>query len=210
MIVVLLSAFFVGFVHSLNPGHWLPVVLMSKSRRWPLRTSIAGAFCLAAGHILISSVFGIFALWVGTQLLSQHEDRIEKWAGLLMALFGVGYGIISYFKGGHCEGHHHEGHHHLPRSRSSRKTPFFFLFSLGFSPCIAVLPVFTAAAVEGSLALCLAVVTFSVGVVCALVGATLLANLGLMKLDHPVFEHYGDVITGLGVTVMGLILFAIS
>jgi hypothetical protein len=43
----------------------------------------------------------------------------------------------------------------------------------------------------------------------ALVGATVLVSRGIMKLDHPILEHYGDVITGLGITVMGIILFFI-
>lgn len=47
---------------------------------------------------------------------------------------------------------------------------------------------------------------FSIGVIVALLGGSLLVSRGLVKLDHPVFEHYGDVITGLGVAAMGLVL----
>jgi len=73
-----------------------------------------------------------------------------------------------------------------------------------------VLPVFAAAASEGSFPVILTLASFSLGVVASLVGSTLLVSLGLVKLDHPIFEHYGDVITGCGVAVMGVLLFFFS
>lgn len=205
MILILLSAAFVGFVHSLNPGHWLPVVLMAKSRKWPLRTSVFGALSLAAGHIFVSSLFGLLAMWVGLHLIAQNEGRIERWAGAVLAIFGLVYALVSYLRHSDCH-----SHHSLPKKQGARKTPFLFLFSLGFSPCVAVLPVFGAAAVEGPWVLILSLICFSIGVLGALLGATVLVSLGLMKLDHPVFEHYGDVITGLGIAIMGSILFLVS
>lgn len=206
MILILLSAAFVGFVHSLSPGHWLPIVLMAKTRRWPLRTALAGAVVMSAGHIFISSLLGLFAMWIGVHFLSQNEGQIERCAGVLLAAFGVIYALVAYFRHSTCHGHTHHG----PDPKKGRKTPFLFLFSLGFSPCVAVLPVFAAAASEGSATLIFSLVCFAVGVLGALVGATLLVSLGLMKLDHPIFEHYGDVITGVGVAVMGFILFLVS
>jgi hypothetical protein len=50
-------------------------------------------------------------------------------------------------------------------------------------------------------------VTFAIGVMVALGGATLVVSRGLMKLDHPLLEHYGDVITGLAVALMGIVLY---
>ena len=91
-----------------------------------------------------------------------------------------------------------------------KKAPFIFLFSLGFSPCVAVLPVFAAAAAEGYVAAVCTFVSFSLGVLLALIGSTILVSLGLIKLDHPIFEHFGDVITGCGVALMGVILFFLS
>jgi hypothetical protein len=45
------------------------------------------------------------------------------------------------------------------------------------------------------------------GVLIAMLSATGLATFSAFKLDHPIFEHHGDVITGLGVALMGLLLF---
>src|SRR6185437_5039332 len=107
-------------------------------------------------------------------------------------------------------GESHDGHHHPHQElKAARKkvSPYLFLFSLGFSPCVAVLPVFGAAATVGKFAVIISMIMFSLGVICSLVSATVLVSLGIMKLDHPILEHYGDVITGCGVALMGLILF---
>ena len=39
-------------------------------------------------------------------------------------------------------------------------------------------------------------VAFSLGVAAALSGASLVVSAGALKLDHPIFEHFGDVLTG--------------
>ncbi len=205
MILLSISAAFVGFVHSLAPGHWLPVVLMAKMRKWPMKTAVAGAIVTASGHIFLSILLGLVSIWVGVHFLSQYEELIEKYAGLALGIFGLVYGGLSFLRHSHCHGHTHHG-----PVLQQQKTPFVFLFSLGFSPCIAVLPVFAAAASEGSTATILTVFAFSLGVLASFIGSTVVVSLGLVKLDHPVFEHYGDVITGCGVALMGFLLFYLS
>jgi hypothetical protein len=199
---LLFSAAFVGFVHSLSPGHWLPVVLMVKARKWDTAQAAFGAVVAASGHIFVSISLGFVALFIGTRFFEPHLHEIEEHAGLILILFGVAYAIYSRYHHRHCHGHEHHG----PDPRASGKAPYVFLFSLGFSPCFAVLPVFGTAIGSGSAVLLGAMVAFAVGVLGALLGGSLLVSRGLVKLDHPVFEHYGDVITGLGVAAMGILL----
>lgn len=204
MILLASSAAFVGLVHSLAPGHWLPVVLMAKSRKWSIVNALWGALVTASGHVFISILLGALALFVGSELLVSHEEWIERYAGLGVGLFGLIYAIRSFQKHSHCHGHTHHG----PQpKKKEKKSPYRFLFLLGFSPCVAVLPIFAAAAPQGSFAVALTMLGFAAGVLSALAGATLSVHFGVMKLDHPVFEHYGDVITGAGVFLMGLMLF---
>jgi cytochrome c biogenesis protein CcdA len=201
MILLALSAAFVGLVHSLAPGHWLPVVIMTKTRRWPTRTALLGALTAASGHIILSIVLAIVGIEIGAHVLTQYEAQIENYAGLLLIAFGLIYSLVMFTRHSSCHGHTHHG----PKPDS--KAPFLFLFSLGFSPCVAVLPVFVAAATRGSAALVASLAGFAFGVVGALSSATLLVRFGVMKLDHPVLEHYGDVITGLSVALLGVVLF---
>jgi cytochrome c biogenesis protein CcdA len=147
-------------------------------------------------------MLAVVSIVVGAQLVvGQKEEAIEHAAAFGLIAFGLGYAVWAYFRHSDCHGHTHHGPH--PRGE---RAPMFFLFSLGLSPCVAVLPVFAAAAAHGVLWVVLAMIAFSVGVLTALVGSTLVVRLGVLKLDHPILEHYADVITGLGVAMMGLVL----
>lgn len=206
MIFLAISAGLVGLIHSLAPGHWLPVVLMSKGRRWPIQKAIFGALVAASGHIFLSIVLSVLGIWAGAQIFTGYqEEQIERYAGLVLLVFGLVYGSIAWFRHSGCRGHTHHGPSE-PKPKSSRGA-LLFLFSIGFSPCIAALPIFVAVAPSGVFNLVLSMISFAIGVVLALVGATILVSLGLMKLDHPIFEHYGDVMTGFGIAVIGGLLF---
>lgn len=197
-----LSAAFVGFVHSLSPGHWLPVVLIVKARKWDLAQATFGAFVAAAGHIVVSVGLGLVGLLIGKSFFGSHLHELEENAGMILIIFGIAYALYSRVQHRHCHGHEHHG----PDPKKGRKAPYLFLFSLGFSPCFAVLPVFATAIGMGAGILITCMVFFSLGVLFALIGGSLLVSQGLVKLDHPIFEHHGDLITGLGVAVMGVIL----
>ncbi|MBC7692682.1 MAG: hypothetical protein H7222_13050 [Methylotenera sp.] len=200
MFLIAASAFLVGLVHSLAPGHWLPVVLMTKARKWPMQMAALGAFVAALGHICVSLALGIAGVVVGNHFITNY-GHFEEYSGWILILFGIGYAFFSWNRHSSCHGHTHHG----PEPRAD-KAPFLFLFSLGLSPCFAALPVFAAAVPLGSLSIVFTMAAFAVGVVTALVGGTVLVSLGLIKLDHPVLEHYGDVITGIGVAAMGILL----
>lgn len=197
-----LSAAFVGFVHSLSPGHWLPVVLMVKARKWDLAQAAFAALVAATGHIVVSIGLGLVGLFIGNSFFGSHLDELEEHAGLILIISGLAYALYSRVQHRHCHGHEHHG----PDPRKGRKAPYVFLFSLGFSPCFAVLPVFATAIGMGSAVLITCMIAFALGVVLALVGGSLMVSRGLVKLDHPIFEHHGDLITGLGVATMGVIL----
>lgn len=197
-----LSAAFVGLIHSLSPGHWLPVVLLVKSRKWDLTQAAFAAFVAASGHIIVSLSLGLLGLFIGNSLFASQLHELEEHAGIILIVFGIAYALYSRRQHRHCHGHEHHG----PDPRKGRKAPYVFLFSLGFSPCFAVLPVFATAIGMGPTVLVACMMAFSVGVLLALVGGSLLVSRGLVKLDHPIFEHHGDLITGIGVAVMGLIL----
>ncbi|MEK6579645.1 MAG: hypothetical protein AABZ55_10500 [Bdellovibrionota bacterium] len=205
MILLIGSAAFVGFFHSLAPGHWLPVVLISKSKKWGMSTAAFGAVIAASGHILLSIGIGAASVFAGTHFLHGWDEVLEKYAALGLILFGFIYAGFSYFSHSHCVGHSHHGP--VPTKKRGLKGPFLFLFSLGFSPCVAAIPVFLAASSRGPLAVILCMSAFSCGVLLALLSATLLAVSGITKIDHELFEHHGDVVTGLGVALMGAALF---
>ena len=142
--------------------------------------------------------------WLGAHVLFEYTEVIEHYSGGVLVVFGAAYAARAYFTHSHCHGHTHHG---PEPTRKSINSAYLFLFSLGLSPCVAVLPVFITAAPLGVGVLALAMAAFSVGVLTALIGASTLVSYGVMKLDHPILEHYGEVITGVGVALLGVLSF---
>lgn len=206
MIFFLSTAVFVGFVHSLAPGHWLPVVLIAKAQHWTLNKAIVGASIVALGHVLISLILGVSTLFLGTSFFSEYESVIEKNSGLLLMVFGFCYGLLAFFKHFKCHGHTH----HIDQGHQQKGSalPFLFLFCLGLNPCIAALPLFVLASAQGIFSVFVVVLFFIIGVFSSVIGTTVLAlKVGSEKVDQLLFEHYGDVITGMGMVCIGMLLY---
>lgn len=208
MFLLISTAAFVGFIHSLSPAHWIPIVLVSKARKWGRARAFLGALVAASGHILTSLILSIVVIELGLLAIDEHsihehEERFERLAGLVLVFFGLLYALWSWRHHHRCAPHAHHG----PRFKNSDRHPFVFLFFMGFTPCVAVVPVLVAAAPLGLVALGGAMAAFAAGVWVAMIGATILVAAGLKWLDHPVFEHYGDVITGICVAIVGALFF---
>ena len=98
----------------------------------------ASPFVFLAVRFFLASL--ILAILYRSSL--RNLTRADFRAGVILGLFlFAGY---AYFNHSSCHGHTHHG----PDPRRDlrvKKTPFLFLFTLGLSPCVAVLPVFAAA-----------------------------------------------------------------
>ncbi len=208
MILLAASAGFVGLVHTLAPGHWLPVVLMVKARKWGGTRAILAALVAGSGHLLTSLGLALVAIKIGFELVPGLEEKIERFGGAGLVVFGLSYAVFTYFRHSKCHGHSHHGPNPEGESHSGDARAFLFLFTLGLSPCVAVFPVFAAASGHGMLALSSTLVAFAIGVLTTLICATVLVSKGFMKFDHPLIEHYGEVIAGLVIALMGAFVFS--
>lgn len=201
MIMLIASAGAIGFIHSLSPAHWMPLALISKSRKWNPIQTLVGALIAASGHILLSVLITFAVVKLGVRIHPDFEEVVELYAARGLVVVGILYAVYHYFHHRRCHGHTHHG----PVGRaSSRKGVFVFLFSLGLSPCIAVLPALVAVEPYGPGALVLGALAFSLGVVSALALAALLMRAGTSWMDHPIFEHYGDVLSGVVLAGVGV------
>jgi cytochrome c biogenesis protein CcdA len=163
-----------------------------------------GALATGLGHVVVSLLLGVITVGAGEKWIPDFQEAVEHLGAAFLILFGFVYAIWAFRTHSHCVGHTHHG----PKpARGS--APYFFLFTVGLSPCVAALPLFVASIGEGVGTFVMSLGAFAVGVLLALVSAVLLVRKGLMKLDHPLFEHYGDVLTGLGVVLVGVLLLVL-
>lgn len=202
--MLIATAGLVGFVHSLIPAHWFPLLLVSRARRWNVQQVAMGAFVASIGHILTSVGIALLIIFFNHTFLQEYAEHIEHYSGLAIAFFGLLYALQAFFFHRSCHGHEHHG----PDAPKEAVNPYPFLFSIGLAPCVAELPIMIAIAPYGASSLFLSIVVFSLGVFLAFFTASIISLKSIInRLDHPWLEHYGDVITGLGMVIVGVLFF---
>lgn len=196
-----------GFVHSLIPAHWFPLLLIAKTRQWNVQQVAWGALVASLGHILTSVGIALLIIFLNQAFLKEYAEAIEHYSGLAIAFFGLLYAIQAFFFHRRCHGHEHHG----PDVPRSAVNPYPFLFSVGLAPCVAELPIMISISPYGVGPLFLCIAVFSLGVFLAFFTASVVSLKSVInRLHHPWLEHYGDVITGLGMVIVGVLFYFIG
>ena len=225
-IILLSSALSIGFIHTLlGPDHYLPFIVMAKSRHWSLmRTTVITLLC-GIGHVLSAVVLGLIAVSIGItitklQFIESFRGDIAAW---LLIIFGFVYcvwGIHSAIKNKahthlhlHADGSkhlhihsHHEEHSHVHPKKSLRElTPWvlFIIFILG--PCEPLIPLIMYPAIHGAfLEVFLISVLFGISTLIVMLGMVLASVFGVERLKFGFFERYGNALAGMVICSSGL------
>ena len=93
---LILSAVAISFLHTASgPDHYLPFIVLSRSRKWSIAKTISWTVICGLGHILSSVLLGFVGVFLGWQLskLNLFQDlrgNISSWA---LLIFGIVYFI---------------------------------------------------------------------------------------------------------------------
>lgn len=124
-----ITGFSVAFLHAAIPTHWLPFVMASRTQKWSKSKTLGITALAGGGHVLLTTVLGIFIVWLGIELDKKIGHVFPLIAGGALILFGLYY-IVQQLRGGH--GHHHftpyghshdHGHAHTPARTETRLAP---------------------------------------------------------------------------------------
>lgn len=218
-IFLLLSALSVGFIHTLfGPDHYIPFIVLAKSRKWSVtKTAIITTLC-GIGHVLSAVVLGVVAISIGMTL--SKLNFIESFRGEVAAWLLIGFGF-AYFIWGvrtaiknqkhihihmhvdgtkHIHDHDHNDEHAHIHTRKSLKelTPWvlFIIFILG--PCEPLIPLIMYPAIQKSiLNVFLITLVFGAGTLFVMLAMVLTSVYGAKKLlKFPFIERYGNAIAG--------------
>lgn len=221
--------------HTLIPDHWLPFVLVARSQRWSLRKTFLTTLISAVFHVSLSLALGVAALFLGKEFLLAIGERVELVAGWAMLFFGVVY-TLYFLVGGGQHQHYFPGHgeHHpvedykeaaasgLPAEEPSRPhilsqhlgdRPWGALalaIVVGLNPCVLAIPLVFATIAEDNWALFGVMASFAVTSVVVLVGASLAGYQGMRRLRLEFLNRYGEVISGLLLTLVGAAMILLS
>ena len=110
--------------HTLIPDHWLPFVLVARSRGWDTRRTAAVTATSASMHVGFSIALGLVFYLLGRQAEAAVGigESLERLSGGLLMAFGVGYAGWFLVRGGHQ--HSFGMHpHHTPEVPHPASTP---------------------------------------------------------------------------------------
>jgi len=227
--LLLFTAASIGFVHTLlGTDHYLPFIILSKSRAWSFQKTIFITFLCGIGHVLGSVFLGLAGIIFGAALgrLEAIESLRGGIASWLLIAFGVAYsawGVRLLLRAKkHVHGHEHgvENHKHVHdhlgkhthiHGNAASVTPWalFIIFILG--PCEPLIPVLMYPAVQNNWQALFAV-TFvfafvTVGTMLAIVAGS---YKGLRKIKLGYLEKYAHVLSGLIIALSGIIMLLLG
>ena len=221
-----------ALIHTLIPDHWLPFVLIGNARRWRLGTTVAVSGVSALIHVMLSIVLGILALAIGEVAASAVGETLERSGAVLLVVFGFGYALWAWRKGGHfhpggerlhlqpdgthCDGHEGDGNpDHLHYHADDRlieggvgPNAWWLAFIIGVNPCVLILPVIMASAGQGAKAVAAVCVAYAVPSALLMVGLSAMGVAGGRRIRLPLAARYMEMVSGLLIGVLGVaILF---
>jgi putative Mn2+ efflux pump MntP len=228
-IALLFTSIVTALVHTLIPDHWLPFVLIGRARGWSVQATAAISGLSALIHAAVSVALGGVALALGLSASAAIGETMEFASGIMLIAFGTIYAVWAWRKGGHfhpggrrvhgendlgCTGvegpsnpeHlHYHADQELIRGEGVRGGLWLALI-VGLNPCVLVLPVVLASAVQGSGTFAAVVAAYSVTAVVTMV---VLSTLGVMvgrQIRLPGLARHMEAVSGLVIAATGAIV----
>ena len=213
-----------AIIHALIPDHWLPFVLMARSQSWSSRRTLLLVSLAGFLHVLVSIAVAAIAMGLGAgsaRYLAENFGRsLEFLAGILLVIFGLGYGILAHRRearahardaepGGDVEegGSALHAHGHILQPWFHRAlTGGALVVVIGISPCALLVPILLAASAQGAVPLIAAGGGFAVCTIGTMVLVTFFASRGMSRMQLPFFTRYGDLISGLMIAIVGIVV----
>jgi len=137
-LTLLIGAMTVGSLHALAPDHWVPFAAVARGRSWSAGRTARVTFLCGFGHVSVSALLGVLALFVGLEVMKSFGSSMGGVAGILLVGFGLAYGVwgLRRAAGQKMHGHHH---HHYDHVHDPSRASVWGLFLLScIDPCIAV------------------------------------------------------------------------
>ncbi|MCB2106568.1 MAG: hypothetical protein KDE14_02655 [Rhodobacteraceae bacterium] len=222
--VLAATAASVALVHTLlGPDHYLPFIVLGKTRQWSRRKVIAITTLCGIGHVGGSIALGAIGIALGVAVGTMEfiEGTRGEWAAWALLAFGLAYGVWGLRRAqtnrththphAHADGtvHHHHHHHrgghvHVHDKPAASMTPWmlFIVFVLG--PCEPLIPLLMVPAAEHSwMGVAIIAGLFGIVTIATMLTVVLLGVAGLGVLWIKPLERYAHALAGGAIAMCG-------
>ena len=208
---VMLTAAAVGSLHTVIPDHWMPFAALARSRRWGALHTARVTFLCGFGHVTVSAILGVIALFIGLETVHAFGASLENKSIYLLIGFGAIYmawGLWRSFKRDPLavmhHHHHHHAHGHNDHDHGLTEWSLFVLFSA--DPCVAVIPMIMAVAGAGWAAVLGVIVVYEAATIATMIVLVATARAGAQAIKFAWFDRFGDAVAGALILVLGAAL----
>lgn len=214
--MLILGFALMGFLHTLQPDHWLPFALVAKAQGWSRRKTVLVSTLGAVADVAPETIMGLLLMLGWEELLhATHawEDVIPLINGSVLLILGGIYttwAIHRSRRGGsshfhiHFHAQRHEGEGGRPGGPMLEKVTIGLLIASAISPCLGTLGVFQSL-IGRSWGLRLgAIGVYALVSIMVEVTFVLLALRAYRSLRFPFLERHAETMTGLLITLIGV------
>lgn len=208
-----LTAITIAFFHTAaGPDHYLPFIVLRRSRGWSLSKTIMLTIVCGFGHVLSSVILGIIGVVLGWQMseISIFQDVRGDMSSWALLLFGIAYLIYGIARALKVQSHkhfdvmqddvyvfeHRHGESYTPQKRV-KVTPLvlFAIFVMGPSEPIIPLLFFSGTHRSPS-EIAWLIALFTLTTIITMVGMVLLGNYSYHKVSTEHIDRYSHAIGG--------------
>jgi len=225
ILVIAGTAATLGFIHTvLGPDHYLPFVVMSRARKWPLSKTLFISFLCGLGHVLSSVFLGFLGIALGVAVFKL--ENIESFRGSVAAWLLISFGF-AYFIWGlrraiknrphkhihfHADGDKHEHEHvhkadhaHVHEEKKKNITPWILFTIFVFGPCEPLIPlVMYPAAKHNTGGVVLVALAFGLTTILTMLTIIAAMSWGASFVRLGKLERYAHAIAGAMIFISGL------
>jgi nickel/cobalt exporter len=208
---VMVAAAAVGSLHTVIPDHWMPFAALARARRWSAMHTARVTFFCGFGHVTVSAVLGVIALFAGLEAVHVFGARLEDHSVYLLVAFGAIYmtwGLWRSFRRDPLAVMHHHHHHHThghnDHDHGLTEWSLFALFSA--DPCVAVIPMIMAVAGAGWGAVLGVIVVYETATIATMIVLVAAARAGAQAIRFAWFDRFGDAVAGALILGLGAAL----
>jgi len=206
---LLAAAAGVGFGHAVLPDHWVPLAVIARTRRYPLRRVARLAGLAGVAHVLVSLLLGGLVIAIGLQFRSQVQSAQDTIVGGLLIATGAGFAAFQAVGHGHSHDHAHEPEaegphqHHHPPGRVRSLAAVMVPFGAAASPDLTILPVFLAATTAGLATAIGSLLVFAAVTIGTILTLTLAGARGGYQVRGHWLDRWGNALTAAVLVAIG-------
>ncbi len=213
LISLSITAITIAFLHTAaGPDHYLPFIVLQKSRGWSLYKTILLAIVCGFGHVFSSIILGFIGVFVGWQMseIEIFQDFRGEMASWAFLVFGAVYFVYGLWRARKVQPHKHfdvmgdevfvyEHKHNEAYTPGKRVkvTPLvlFAIFVMGPSePIIPLL--FFSGTHRSPMEIGWLILLFTLTTVLTIVSMVLLGNFSYVKIKTETLDRFSHAIGG--------------